>query len=560
MKFIIDMIHHNPGEEEFNSSFSSSKKLKAYGFNGKVFKHINCAILFNTFDNELFPVDSCERQWIEELSDQIREQNAEAKKNGLKIFYHIDLFLLPTNLINKYKNEICDESSGKISIEKQKTLEIHKILFDELFEKFPEVDGLIIRVGETYIFDTPYHRGNNPIRSSAYEEKSSDIQLEKEKYSKLIRFLKEEICEKHKKYLIFRTWDCFPDKLHANPQYYLDVTEKIEPNDKLIFSIKHTALDFWRRVKFNECLGVGTHQQIVEIQCQREYEGKGAYPNYVMDGIINGFEENVSPKGLKDLISHPLFKGIYTWSRGGGWYGPYIKNELWCDVNAYVIAQYANNTKRKEKELLEEYAIKKIGLNENQMEQFRKLCILSSQAILKGRYCQAYDQQFDEAIMPTCNWMRDDRLGGESQLEPIFKYLYKNKCLDHAINEKKKAVESWTQVVEIAKKLHQESNNENTQFILSSSRYGQQLFAIISCAWEILAKSYIGERTGVHEKEEIIKALDQYDDLWKQYQEQHLSDGFSTLYCGNYMSFPGEKMIDGLKAAIDKCRKENICK
>ena len=31
-------------------------------------------------------------------------------------------------------------------------------MFDELFEKYP-IDGLIIRVGETYLFDNPYHIG-----------------------------------------------------------------------------------------------------------------------------------------------------------------------------------------------------------------------------------------------------------------------------------------------------------------------------------------------------------------------------------------------------------------
>ena len=29
-------------------------------------------------------------------------------------------------------------------------------------------------------------------------------------------------------------------------------------------------------VPFNPCIGIGKHQQVVEVQCQREYEGKGA--------------------------------------------------------------------------------------------------------------------------------------------------------------------------------------------------------------------------------------------------------------------------------------------
>ena len=70
----------------------------------------------------------------------------------------------------------------------------------------------------------------------------------------------------------------------------------------------------------------------MEVQCQREYEGKGAYPNYVANAVINGFEEtkqDASPRCLNDVKDNPLFYGVWTWSRGGGWYGPYISNELW---------------------------------------------------------------------------------------------------------------------------------------------------------------------------------------------------------------------------------------
>ena len=53
-----------------------------------------------------------------------------------------------------------------------------------------------------------------------------------------------------------------------------------------------------------------------------------------MDGVINGFSE-MSPslkKGLKDIVDSPLIRGLWTWSRGGGWWGPYIHgHELWYE-------------------------------------------------------------------------------------------------------------------------------------------------------------------------------------------------------------------------------------
>ena len=49
--------------------------------------------------------------------------------------------------------------------------------------------------------------------------------------------------------------------------------------------------DFWRYSAPNPCLGIGRHAQIVEVECQREYEGKGAHPNYIAQGVIDGFAE-----------------------------------------------------------------------------------------------------------------------------------------------------------------------------------------------------------------------------------------------------------------------------
>lgn len=291
----------------------------------------------------------------------VEKEFSDAKKTGLMTMSHIDLFVLPKLLVEKYSDEICDES-GKISIWKEKTKEFHRKMFDEMFSKF-SVDGLIIRVGETYLHDTPFHVGNGAL-------KYGNVEFEKKTFIELINFLAEEVCNKHGKYLIIRTWDLFSDKFHANEQYYLDITNHIEPLDKLFFSIKHTALDFWRNVKFNPCLGSGKHNQVVEVQSQREYEGKGAYPMYVMNGIINGFSENKIKTGLKDIVNNRLIKGVYTWSRGGGWNGPYIKNEFWYDINFYILGQYFNNHNQSEEEILFKYTTEKMGMDEENGKNF----------------------------------------------------------------------------------------------------------------------------------------------------------------------------------------------
>ena len=66
-------------------------------------------------------------------------------------------------------------------------------------------------------------------------------------------------------------------------------------------------------------------------------------------------------------------------------YDPYIKNELWCDLNAWVMAQWAANPAQSEEKLFNRYATEKLNLKGDDVAKFRKLCLLSAEAIVRGR-------------------------------------------------------------------------------------------------------------------------------------------------------------------------------
>ena len=152
MDFIMDMVHDNPGEERWKTEFRNPEKLVGYGYNTQVFKHVNTVISFDYDGEDFFPTEEA-KKWFADMTKIVENEFCEAKKKNLMTMSHIDLFVLPKMLVEKYHDEICDEN-GKISIFKEKTKELHSKMFDEMFKKFP-VDGLIIRVGETYLFDTP---------------------------------------------------------------------------------------------------------------------------------------------------------------------------------------------------------------------------------------------------------------------------------------------------------------------------------------------------------------------------------------------------------------------
>lgn len=565
MKYMLDMVHHNPGEPPFQSNFLNPAHLVDYGFNGQVFKHINCVATYATTGVDCFPAGSPERAWLDAFTPGIEGEIAAAKLEGLQVFYHLDLFVLPKRLVEHFRSEICDPETGRILLDRPKTLELHRMLFDELAARFPQVDGYIIRVGETYLFDTPHHVGNGPIPrlgppwtpNYLYEETIAGCEPAETRwtgaqvaaYVKLLRFLRDELCVKHGKQLFFRTWDIFPDKLHARLDHYLDVTNQIEPHPKLAFSIKHTALDFWRHVKVNECLTQGQHPQIIEVQCQREYEGKGAYPNYVMDGVINGFEENAKKIGLTQLLANPQILGVYSWSRGGGWYGPYIKDELWPDLNAYVLAQFVKDPARTEEEIFHNYVRHRLKLSVEDTARFRELCLLSAQAILKGRHCAAFDQVLKESVLPTATWMRDDRLGGRLQLHLVLKYLHEHNRLDEALREKAEALELWDTITAHADAIHW-PDAPRSEFVKVSAEYGRQLFRIVREGWRVMAAGCTGDETGRYDHTEISDAVAAYAVCWRDYRSLAASPLCSSLYEGRYFCLPGATPEAGLDETV----------
>ena len=61
----------------------------------------------------------------------------------------------------------------------------------------------------------------------------------------LIQFLRAELCVKHSKVVVFRTWDTQfapPYRFHGGADYYLNVTNQVEPHPLLYFSVKHVQL------------------------------------------------------------------------------------------------------------------------------------------------------------------------------------------------------------------------------------------------------------------------------------------------------------------------------
>lgn len=557
-----DMVHNNPGMESYESRYNSSKFLKERGYNGKVFDLFQCAqygLLWDELDNrhpereKVFPDGSKGRCWVLEKRGELKRKYQETKSQGLEVMFMMDIIVLPERLQKLYPEILTMDR--KIDICNPNMREVLDLMFDEMFSSFPEIDGIYIRFGETYAgerFGTPYHYGNNPILRDA------------ERYHIfLIQYLQEKVCNQYQRKIYYRSWGF--GEFQYNPEYYLRISESIETNPRFYFCIKHTQGDFHRTVPFNQCLNIGKHKQIIEVQAAREYEGKGAYPNYIGDGLINGYEEfkwlmsEDEAQSLKDVIccKDSLICGIWTWSRGGGWDGPYIngKNgvngtrrvengcELWADVNAYVITQWAKNTVRSDKYYAKQYAKKELKMSEYDSELFYEILLFSSKAVLLGRGTNTSAFKWDVF------WTRDQNIEYARVLANI-KSADEADALDLMLAEQRRSVEIWREIVHLAESLT--DGSEKKEYIITTCKYGYYLYRLYEIIYRANVLAYKGGQKNL-----VEMAVREYDEVWKAWEELYqTAKGCPTMYAkeDTHLDMIGYDWNSGMDSAINPLR------
>lgn len=549
--FTMDMVHHNPGDKPTESRFLDPGYLAAMGTGAKVvndFRYPQCACTFEAFDASIFPVGSEERKWVDDFAAECEAKARACHEKGLACYYFMDIIVLPRRLIEKYRSEICDED-GRVSFAREKTWEIHRLMVREMLRRIPSVDGYVIRTGEMYAHNVPYHGGNTPHDFRKPLDGFVDT------HAKLMNLLREEICVKGGKKVFYRTWDFC--RFHIRPDLYLAITEQVEPHEKLFLSVKHTAGDYLRYVPFNPTLGIGRHRQIVEVQCQREYEGKGAYPNYVVKGVVEGFEENAAcpgVQGLGEFLKDSRFAGVWTWSRGGGWEGPYVKNELWCEMNAFVMTEWANHPKAGEAAAFNAF-MERIGVAEESRDAFRRLAVLSAEAVVRG-------MGYLSGETLTACWTRDHFIGGfgDPELDADATRLVTDGRVAESLANRRAAVERWREIVRLADSARL-ADKETEAFVRVSSRYGLHLYRIYEAGWTVMLLTRQREVTGKTDEAEIAAAITRYDDAWRDYRALASEPTCATLFDDHFAKYrisQDHNSIDpipGMGAEVDKARR-----
>lgn len=528
LRFILDMVHDNPGEPRFVTKFNDPAVLKQWGYNGQCPKfYLQAATTYDKFDPTLLPKGSKERAFCEAEAARIDEKIKAAKAVQMPLYPFTDVLVVPKSLMKKYGAEM--KSGGRLSILKPMTQKVVRAQINDIFDRFPDLAGITLRFGETYLHDAPYHAGSSPVNSI-------------QEHIVLINLFREEVCVKRNKVMFYRTWS-FGNNFHTNPDFYLKVTDQIEPHPNLIFSIKHTQGDYTRDVGFNPCLGIGKHPQLVEVSCnQAGLYGKNCWPYYIGKGVIDGWsswDAGKGDKGLRSLTGNPHWAGVWTWTRGDGWAGPFTPNEFWVDLNAYVISHFGQSPGRSEEDIFNEYCREKLKLDAGQTAKFREVCLLATAATYHGQESGLFKSR--------SWWCRDEYLTALNLKEVADRGLE-----EKVLAEKAQADSDWKRVERMAREIKL-SNPADQEFLEISSTYGRIKMAITEQIWKMQLLAAQARKSGKLDKAKMAEAIKTYDALWTEWRKLKSDHACCpTLYRDNKAKYCGPPF----KSVLDSYRKQ----
>jgi hypothetical protein len=268
--------------------------LRQQGYTGIVIDNLAHLVNFATAPEPLYPGDSPFYQRPLIYRAAFGELFALARALGMEVFVTADM---------QWSTPPLREEAGILLAANQRLATINQWALDELFSQLPDVQGLVIRIGEA---------GGAHDQGEAYM--GHMIYTSPAELRSLIATLLP-VCEAHNRLLIVRTWSIGIGDLGDllwSPEHYQETFAGFE-SPHLLVSIKHGPADFFRFLPPNPTLGLPGPQQIVELQNRREYELFGMVPSSVIDqhrAILRHNQEH-----------NPHFAGIWAWNSTGGWGG-----------------------------------------------------------------------------------------------------------------------------------------------------------------------------------------------------------------------------------------------
>jgi len=239
---LADMVQNNPGDRVVawqGSKYTNAYKLKELNFTTRVTTgelSPFLAVDFHTIvPGGLWPAGSPARAWVDTMAAGVRRHAAQAHAANVSFIPFVDMIVLPKALVDRFAKDILSPS-GSIMYNNVTQMLLSAML-NETFAAF-DLDGILIRTGETYVFDTPYHVGNSPVEGVPGDKQTAV-------WVAWLDHLREIACVGKNKIVIQRAWDSFGG-WSGDPAVYEAITGPVEPHQLLYFSVKVSSGDFFR--------------------------------------------------------------------------------------------------------------------------------------------------------------------------------------------------------------------------------------------------------------------------------------------------------------------------
>ncbi len=231
------------------------------------------------------------------------------RSRGLQIYLTMDLLTLTPALQKKLGNS--EKKRNEFIVE----------LLNRFFEDFPQVAGVVLRIGESDGLDV-----KDEFRS----------QLVLKNPAMVNRCLKSilPVFEKHKRRCIFRTWTVGAHEVGDLIWHEATLEKTVSGIDSpaFVLSMKYGESDFFRYMSLNRNFFLTDIPKIVELQTRREFEGCGEFPSFIGDDY-----EQFSI----ELREAPNVVGMSVWCQTGG-LTPFRRlafieeNAIWTEINTFV--------------------------------------------------------------------------------------------------------------------------------------------------------------------------------------------------------------------------------
>lgn len=284
----------------------------------------------------------------------------------------------------------------------------YRAAFEELFATLPDVDGVVIRVGEA---GRLFNRPGWPYWSR-FEVKDAPA----------LRTMLGELLpvfEAHRRLLVLRTWSVGPGplgSLHTDPATYDAALGGIE-SESLVVSTKYLQGDFFSFLPPNATLARGPHRRIVEFQARREFEGFGAFPNYMAVPHQKALQAA--------LARNPNVVGTWLWTQDGGPVraGPLSLYPLhgswaWIDANVYATSRLASDPGMDAAAVARDWVARELSSDPEVVEVVSGILLRSREAVERGFYVRPFAERrvrIGAVEVPPLLWIMEwDQVGGWS--------------------------------------------------------------------------------------------------------------------------------------------------